>query len=336
MMGSSAVLILVSAFFVLLAGLFGGAETGMYQLSRVRLRLGMEKKRLRYVLLGHVMTDSSRLLLTTLIGTNLAHYLATSSLTYWLLERLGQENAEFLAMFVATPVMFVFSDLIPKNIFLCRADSLMPWVAPVLYIFSKAFTWCGVAPLLGLISRRFSRLAGLEGSSKTAMTAAGRHRVRAILQDTHEEDMLSPVQREMVERIVSIPAVRIRSVMIPMARVHTVRIDCDRAGLLKKLQQAAFSRLPVYDRRGREVLGYVNIYEALSEAGDFSDLGRFVKPIRRLDAGTAVTEAINVMRNENLRIVLVSRGGRRGRGRPLGIVTMKDLAEELLGELAEW
>jgi CBS domain containing-hemolysin-like protein len=50
----------------------------------------------------------------------------------------------------------------------------------------------------------------------------------------------------------------------------------------------------------------------------------------------AVTDAIHIMQSEKHKIVLVTRSGRGGREWPIGIVTMKDLAEELLGELAEW
>ena len=81
-MGSSVFIIAVFAFFVLLSGLFAGSETGMYQLSRVRLRLGVEKKQFSYVVLGKVMGDSSGLLLSTLVGNNLTNYLATSAMTY--------------------------------------------------------------------------------------------------------------------------------------------------------------------------------------------------------------------------------------------------------------
>ena len=61
-----------------------------------------------------------------------------------------------------------------------------------------------------------------------------------------------------------------------------------------------------------------------------------MKPIGRLDGDMPVTDAIHVMQSEKHKIVLVTRSGRGGRALHIGIVTMKDLAEELLGELAEW
>jgi len=73
-MTNKIVLIVIAVLIVILAGLFSGAETGMYRLSRLRLRLGIEKRRLPFIILGKIMRDSGGLLLSMLVGTNLAHY----------------------------------------------------------------------------------------------------------------------------------------------------------------------------------------------------------------------------------------------------------------------
>jgi len=336
------VLILATAFFVILAGLFAGAETGMYRLSRLRLRLGVEKKRLPFVILGRCLHDSGGLLLSMLIGTNLAHYLATSIVTYLFftyvfLRAAGTEHsAELFATLLTVPILFVFSELIPKNIFFYRADLLMPYLSPLLYAFHKLLSWCGAVPVLKLISGLFARSAGLASSSKTLITSAQRHKVQAILKDTHEEGILSPVQTDIINRLLSISNIRIKSVMIVINNVQTVDVNSDNSALLNKLKKCAFTRLPVVDGRPENIIGFVNIYEVLSSSEQFTDLSKFIKSIRKLDADTTVTDAIKYMARENQKIVLVTRIGRAGRERPIGIVTMKDLVEELLGELAEW
>ena len=115
-----------------------------------------------------------------------------------------------------------------------------------------------------------------------------------------------------------------------------VDMNSDKPALLNKLKKSAFTRLPVYDRQPANIVGFINIYEALNSAEDFTKLNNLIKPIRKLHADTTVTEAINTMQNENQKIVLVTKTGRTAREKPIGIVTMKDLVEELLGELTEW
>ena len=283
------------------------------------------------------MRDSSALLLSMLLGNNLTHYIATSIVTLLLLSRIEAEHtAELLATFITAPILFVFAELIPKSIFFYRSDTLMPALAPVLFAFHKTFSFCGAVPLLKFASRLFARLAGLRSPYKTAITAVCAPHIRVIFQETREEDILSPVQADIINRIVSISDVRISSVMTPAGKVRMVDVNSDGPALLKTLKKYAFTRLPVYEHRPENIIGFINIYESLSSTEQFADLRKFIKPIRKLPADTIVTEAINIMQTENQKIVLVTRAGHAGRERPLGIVTMKDLVEELLGELTEW
>jgi CBS domain containing-hemolysin-like protein len=94
--------------------------------------------------------------------------------------------------------------------------------------------------------------------------------------------------------------------------------------------------LLVYEGWAGNIVGFVDIYECLNSAGDFSNLNDFLRPIRELGSETIVSDALNIMRSENQKIVLVAKMTHAGRKKPIGIVTMKDLVEELLGELSEW
>jgi magnesium and cobalt exporter, CNNM family len=338
-MVNSILSVLAVVCFVVLAGLLAGSETGLYQLSRLRLRLGVEKKRLPFVILGRCLHDSPGLLLSLLIGTNLAHYLATSIVTSLFLGEVGAEHehtAELFATLLTVPILFVFSELIPKNVFFYRADVLMPYLSPLLYGPHKLLSWSGVVPVLKLVSSLFTRLAGLAASSKTVITSTQRHKVQAILRDTHEEGILSPVQSDIINRLVTISHVHVRSVMIPISSVETVDVESDDSALLRKLDTCTYTRLPVTEGRTDNIIGFINIYEALGSSENFANLRGHVKPIFRLDAETTVTDAMNVMQSQKQKIMLVTRGGRLGGEKAVGIVTMKDLAEELLGELAEW
>ncbi len=334
---NSAVLILIFVFFVLLAGLFSGSETGLYRLSRLRLRLGIEKKRLPFIMLGKCIHDSSGLLLSMLIGTNLAQYFGTSIITWIFLTKLSTEHTtEIITTVVTAPILFVFSELIPKNIFFYRSDYLMPHVAPVLYTVQKFLSMCGIIRLLKFVSAFFSRLAGSVSSSKTVITSVQRHTVQAILQDTHEEGILSPVQTDIVNRLVKVSNVRLRLVMTPVDKVQMIDVNSDRPALLNILKKSTFTRLLVTEYQPGNVIGFIDIYEVLGLSQEFTNLRSFVKPLRKLDSDTHVIDAINYMQRENQKILLVTKAGLAGREKPLGIVTMKDLVEELLGELAEW
>ena len=288
-------------------------------------------------MLSKCVRDASGLLMSLLIGTNLAQYLATSVFTYILLSTFETKHyTEIFAAIFITPIFFIFSELIPKNLFFYRSDFLMPYLAPFLYIFHKALSWSGVIHVLKYVSSLFAKLTGSSTFSKTVMTSAQRHSMQAILQDTHEEGILSSVQTDIINRLVKISNVHIKSVMIPIDKVVKADINSDKAALLSILKESSFTRLLVTDIKTGTIAGFVNIYVTLSSTQEFSGLESFIKPIKSIDSETTVTDAINFMQAEKQKILLVIKSSRTGKDKPLGIVTMKDLVEELLGELAEW
>ena len=320
-----------------LAGLFSGAETGIYQLSLLRLRLGIERRRLFSVILGKSLVDSSGLLLATLLGTNLAHYFITSLVTYLLLSKIAAAHtAELFATVITAPTLFVFSEMIPKNLFYYRADNLMPYCSPVLYALHKALTWTGVIALLKAVSSLAGRLAGVSERSRAKIEAMHASHLRTIVRDTHAEGVLSPVQTSIITRLTTISHTIVRAVMTPLHGVQMVHVGSNRTELLRKLKKSAFTRLPVYDGSPTNIIGVIDVYECLGSSAAFDDLQRFVQPVRTLPAQTPVSDAITIMQQEHRKIVLVTRAGHSGSKRPIGIVTMKDLVEELVGELTEW
>ena len=322
---------------VLLSAFFSGTETGIYRLSRFRLRLGLEQRHSLFGVLDKLMADSHGVIFSVLIGNNLANSIAVSLVTYMLLRSNHSEaNAEFYATIVMTPTLFVFSELIPKNVYFYMADWLMPRLAPLAFIVHRFFVLCGAVSFLKTLARLFARLAGVPMVSAQLVSAAQRHHIRQIIQETQEEGMLSRVQTQIIERLVNMPSIRISSVMIPLARVQMIRLESTRADILATLKETPFRRLPVYQKDKTNILGWIDVYKTLGMQDDFATLDPFIKMFTPVDADMPIIETLNTMRNKHLQIALVARFDRHAHPVPLGIVTMKDLVEELIGELAEW
>ncbi|MHC4122841.1 MAG: CNNM domain-containing protein [Planctomycetota bacterium] len=331
------ILIILAVSAVILAGLFAGTETGVYQLSRIRLRLGIAEKKLSFIILGKSLSDSPGLLISMLIGTNLLYYITTSIVTFILLSRLQDKHAvEILTAVITTPIVFIFSEVIPKSLFLYRADFLMPFTAPVVFVFHKLCTFCGIVPLLKGFSRLLGRFAGSASMSNAAIASTQRHQISTLLQETREEKVLSSIQTGIISRMTNISNITIHSVMILLNKVQMVEVNSNRDALLNILKKSAYTRLPVYEDKPGNIVGFINIYDALNTKEDFDSLHSLVKPIHRLSADISVLDAMNIVQKEKQKIVLVNRLGLTKHHRPLGIVTMKDLIEELFGELTEW
>lgn len=334
---NSVLAILIFVVAVIMSGLFSGGETGMYQLSRVRLRLAMAQQDKLAMLLSKSLADRSGLLVATLVGTNLSVHIATSTITMLFMARMANShNAEWMATLVATPILFVFGEMLPKNLFLYRSDSLMPLVAPILYGVDKSLRFCGIIPMLKAVSGGLARLMGTSNPSKMATESLHRHEINAIVRDTQEEGFLTGIQAGIMNRLVIASTTPVKTVMTRMKYVQAVDLDDNRDRLMALLSAHDYTRLPVFDRTHGDVVGYINVYQCLGEHPSFDNLHGLVQPIARVNGDLPVTEAIDLMQREKHKIVLVTRQVRKEKSQAVGILTMKDLAEELLGELAVW
>lgn len=333
----SVIAVILFGLAVLLSGLFSGGETGMYQLSRVRLRLALAQKDRLSLILSKSLADRSGLLVTTLIGTNLSVHIATTTATMMLMARMANSDAaEGMATLITTPILFVFGELLPKNLFLYHADTLMPLVSPVLYGTEKALRFCGVIPLLKVVAGALARLTGTHNPSKLATESLHRHEMRGLVKDTQDEGFLTGIQAGIMNRLLVASTTPIKAVMTRLSAVKTVTVQQDRSQLMALLPSNRYTRLLVRKQAHGDVLGYINITQCLGEHPAFDDLTELVQPIRRLDGDMPVTSAIDLMQREKLKIVLVTHSRRKEGTKAIGILTMKDLAEELLGELAVW
>ncbi|HSV27487.1 MAG TPA: CNNM domain-containing protein, partial [Sedimentisphaerales bacterium] len=247
---------------------------------------------------------------------------------------LSEYHAKLCNSFITTPAVLVLGEVIPKNLFFYRANILMPALSPAIWFFHRLFKYSGLIPALKFIASIASRLTGSTMTPELA-PAAQRHQLHEIIKETREEGFLSSVQTTIMTRLANIRNIHLDGVMVPLAQVQMLEINTSRATLLEQLKTSPYTRMPVYEQSRDNIIGYVEVYKALCSDVDFADLRKFVRPITVFHAADSVIEAINRMRRENHKMVLVSGPGPEA-VKPMGIVTMKDLVEELTGELAEW
>ena len=321
--------IILILFGIFLAGCFAGSETGIYCLSRSRLRLAVKGKSPFAALLDRLLNDTQGLILSLLIGTNLTYYLTTSLVTYMFLSwSRTSYSAEIYAAVIMTPVLFVFSELIPKNIFIHHANALLLRLSPGIWLFHKICTFTGVVPLLKFIPRLFRYLMKSPSASQPLAIGIKRRYISQIIQETTEEGLLSPAQRDIINRLINIPDIPVAAVMTPLNKVQMVELSTSAADILDILRQKSFSRLVVYENNLSNVVGFVNIYNILTSEAASAGIGDFLKPITNISHDTSVAGALNFMRTEKHKIALVTRSKKT-----IGIITIKDLIEELVGEL---
>jgi len=285
------------------------------------------------------MEDSDGLIFSMLIGNNLVHYIATSIITVMLLKTtLSQQSVQLYATLIMSPVLFIFSEVIPKNLYYYHSDVIMPRLAAITWFFHKLFKCSGAVWLLKSITRLTGKRLVGETSGSIPISSGSSVHIKQIIRETHDEGLLSSVQNDMLNRLINLSKISVSSVMIPLAKTKMVDINSDRKHILDLLNKYQYTRYPVYKKHRANIIGFVNIYEILAmedlQGRDLSRSGA-VKPIARFSGSLSVSNAIEKMRNGDHKIVLVTHGYSKS-GKVSGILTMKDLVEEFTGELSQW
>jgi putative hemolysin len=326
-------LIIMILFLYVCSAFFSGSETGIYRLSRFRLRLGVEQHRPFYKQLSYAVKDGQGLILSLLLGNNLVNYLATAFTTWTLLRLLQDEGlVEFYTTAIIAPTLFIFGEIIPKSVFFYRADSFVGPLAPAIWGTWRIFTASGAIRLIRWLLRLFSRILGVSVDTAAAVDVTHRSQVRQLLTETQEEGQLSSLQKDMMKRLANIPEVSTGTILIPIHKVEMADVKASRYDLMQILGRSPHRRIPVYENDKNNILGFVEIERLLADSNDSPDIRKSIQPLLRLSASSSVLDAISLLRKGNHPIAAVTADLSSG-GKILGILTLKDLVEELTGEL---
>ncbi len=328
-------ILLVLIFLIGLSVIMAGSETGSYRLSRFWLRLGTERKRPFHRMLSRVIQDGHGLILSLLLGNNLANYCATSLATYLFYTRLKNSAlAELYSAAVMTPLLFLCVDILPKNLFYYRADSFLVALSPLIWIVYNLFSRTGIITVLKHFSGRLNRLFHTSIDTPQAVDLTQREQIQQIFHETREEGLLSDVQKTMMDRLIRTPSLPVASVMTPWPQVQTLELHTPDNQVYAQLAQSPYSRLPVYDRTLQRPCGYIDVYDVLTDFPNLKSLEAFVKPLMTIPAGRSVISALHQMRRQKKPMALVvSETAPANAQEILGLVTCRALFEEFTGPL---
>jgi len=317
------------------AALFNGMETGLYRVNRIRLRLRADAGGRAALTLTRLLGDLRGTLCACLVGYDVSVYITTAVVTT-LVARAGWAEGgggtEVIATAILTPLFFVFTDVTPKGIFAVHADRWMYRVAHVLGGAYGLFTVVGLVPVLKGISSVVLRVArGRKAAQENPFDA--RQRMRALLREGAAEGVISGYQEELIDKVLALRQTQVRQVMIPLGRAASVPVDIDRARFVQEVQRYAYSRLPVWEGRSDQVVGIARVDTVLAAEEGAFDLRRLMSDdFPTVPPEMPVGQAMIRMRRRRAAMAVVQ----GGRGRALGILTIKDLVEEIVGELEAW
>lgn len=325
------VLLLGLAAGLVLSAFFSGSETGVYCLNPVRLRVASAQNRPGARRLAELMRRREDVVITMLLGTNIADYVVTACVSALLLMIAVPDNlTEVYATLIAMPLVLVFGGIIPKDWFRREADRLMYELALPVALCVRGLRTAGVLWLLRGLMHRLVRLIDPRRTAHEE-DVLPRARTLRLLREGAAGGGLTVLQRDLIDRVMTISETRVASVMIPRERVALVPRSIARDDFLRIARMAHFSRLPVHDGNPRRLVGIVYVYDVLTDAQQ-RPVAEHVRAAFRLSANTSVAAALLRMQQARQALAVVEDDA----GNCLGILTIKDLAEEIIGDVEAW
>jgi putative hemolysin len=320
--------LLLILFFLFSAALYTGMETGAYSINRIRLRFRLRSSPARSdaQTLGTVLADRQVMVATALAGTNISQYLAIACCAI-VLTGFGLAHALLWSALILAPVLLVLCEIVPKAFFARHANTLM---YPLAAVFRA--TTLALYPVVMLLKGVMVAVDALFGPAEPqGLGPLSQPRLVHFLEEGRREGVLSPHQHRMARNIMKLEQMRVRDVMVPLERVVAVPRDATVDDLRRVSVERAYSRIPVHEGPKENILGIVGLVEYLCDCAG-KPIAGFIRPAQRLNEHMPVNGALLQLRRTRDHMGIVTNDA----GAAVGIVTIKDLVEEIVGELAEW
>ncbi|MCZ6688873.1 MAG: CNNM domain-containing protein [Planctomycetota bacterium] len=310
---------------LLLSAYFSGSETGAYSLNRLRLRYRVGQGERSARVLTDLLSNMEILVSTILLGNSVMAYLATVVVTAMFDSVLRNPvRSEVATVLVLTPVFFVFAEVLPKEIFRNHADTLLYSAARSL----RWMTWI-FYPLtltLRVVIVLIGKLIGEEARSHTLEVSPAR--LRFTFAEGAESGLLTEYQDEIVKNIFDLREVRVRDVFIPLKRVKVTDNTLGKDAFLEFARLNRFSRIPIWQGRKTNIVGAVHVFDVLTEDRPGLTIRNYIRETPRIPPDASIYQALLTLQASRTPLGVVVRNGEA-----LGIVTVKDLIEEIVGEL---
>ncbi len=312
-------------FFLLCSAYCASAETAYTAVSKVRLRTMADKGNKQAKKALWVCDRFDKTLTTILIGNNVFHAACASLSALLVLRQFDQEYVVYGTL-LTTLIVYLFAEMIPKSLAKARAEEIALFFAGSMVFFVKLLT--PISALFSGISSLLSRFFS-SGDTKTVTEED----LLNIIETIEDEGVLEPEQQALVNSAMEFREKIALDIMIPINQVIRVSSTIALEELADTVKTLPYSRIPVYEGTEENIVGILptNLFLSHYVAGKPIVLRKMLLKPYVFDSKTEISALLQRMRLNKLHMVFVTDDSRR----KIGIITMEDLLEELVGDIQD-
>lgn len=325
---------------ILLNGLFAGAEIAILSVRRTRLEELVEQGGTGAQAVAGLRADPERFLATVQVGitvvsataaafsgSSIADRIAPTIASVPVLEPFAENLALAVVVVGVSYLSLVLGELVPKSLALRSAEAYALVIGPVL----AALSW-GARPLVWLLTES-SNLVLRAFGDRTSFTESrlSPDELQQLVAEAASAGTLEANVGEIASRAFELDDLDLSAVMVPRRDISSIGQDADFDALARLAIREGHTRLLVHSGDPDDVLGFVNVREALARVrvDPSVKIGTLLRPVPFFPETMAVPSALRSLQAQraHLAVVLDEQGSVRG------LVTIEDLVEELVGEI---
>ena len=315
---------IIAVLLLFCAAFFAVAETAYASCPKSRVKAAAERGDARAKTALLILDDFDKAISTLLICTNIVH-IATASIVTVAVTKMWGLSAVSISTIVTTIVVFFAGEMLPKSIAKKYSEPLALATGPVLRFLMKVFS--PLSALLTWIGQSAAKLTPDE--TPVSFTE---DELYDIIEDMTEEGSLDEQQGELISSALQFGEVTVESVLTPRVDLVAVDISSSLENILAVIKTTNHSRLPVYEGSIDNIIGVLQIrkfIKAYLRLGNNLDLRPLLDEVFFIHQSTNIDELLPVMSKRKLNMAVVT----DNYGGTLGIVTVEDILEELVGEI---
>ena len=311
------------------AAMLAAAETSLTRMSRARAMHLREEQRRGAAQLLSLVEQPARFLNLVLLMLLVVQFTATALFTSVMDRLVGGGLGVAIAALVMTLITFIFAEVAPKTYAVQHTDRAALAIAPVVYVLTRL-------PILGPLTRLLISIGNVVTPGKGLKSGPfiSEDEIKAMVDEAGRDEVIEEEEREMIHSIFEFGDTILREVMVPRPDMVAVPRETSLQQVLELILRSGFSRIPVYDGTIDEVVGLAYAKDVLRRLHD----GQADKPLtdilraaQFMPESMRAAECLREMRKRKSHMVIVidEYGGTSG------LVTLEDLLEEIVGEIAD-
>lgn len=319
--GPSSILALI--LLIAFSAFFSAVETALNSINRIRLKHRAEDGDRRAAQVLAQAEDYDRTLSTILVGNNVVNLSMSSLATVVFTQMLGANLGPTVSTVVITVLVLIFGEILPKSYAKANAEKVSTTAAPLLGLFRVLLT-----PVV-MVFTLVQRLANRKSPEDTPTVTEDE--LKTFIDTVEEEGVLDAQESDIIQSVIELEETTVQDVLVPRVDMVALEVNADRQTVMETVLGCSYTRIPLYEGTIDHCVGMLHTRDLLSclAAGEPVELRRLCRDILTVYRTKRLNDLLTEFRStkHHMAVVVDDHGG------TLGIVTLEDVLEELVGEI---